>query len=626
MRKEMKKEMTIWQFTGYISAIILILCGITFLLSSCTEEMVPIGGGKNSGKMIEVQFSVNKNARGANEVITRNYSDRQTETVEIPMGDDLFMYATLEEDMGPKLRAEVLLEEGTLIRIVVLKFPSREFVAQSSYTVDGSGNLANGSLSVPEGMYFFHAYSCNSKTFLPSLNDLLETEIITPDEDLIWGTTVAVSILSSSSQVDILLYHKFSRARIEVNSPVYPITNMTNVSLSPGQKIILDCSTSQLLFGREGAPDFPQVFSWSSGFNVNTVYSDYRIVYTDQKLPVTVKIGSLELNGKTFTDLTATFDCLLLENMSYTLKLTIKNGSTWAGSNVYWDGEKLTFDAAGDTRHAGYQGVFFKWGSLIGIQPTRTNHVTIFETGVTAIYFPHFNPTNHELSYWEITPQNFMGMAFPWAYIETAPTPAVPSLLYDRNSKYLSDLPESMYSYEHDISPQGDICKYIGDTGAGPAGYRMPTSNEMGVVHSEFWTDLNPITIAGGWSRKGRYSDFVDYTDHMPDFDFSLSLLDGNIDAGSGRWINDSPYQGGAYYQGAFFPPSGQRDNNGLLKEVCQYGEYWTNSLTYIGGGVYQAYSTKFWWANVTVDQLSTIGTFSSAKPVRCVKKLPNEQ
>ncbi|MDR1881616.1 MAG: hypothetical protein LBR26_02390, partial [Prevotella sp.] len=44
------------------------------------------------------------------------------------------------------------------------------------------------------------------------------------------------------------------------------------------------------------------------------------------------------------------------------------NKKTWAASNIYWDDAngRLTF-AESDTDLAGYQGVYFKWGSLIGV-------------------------------------------------------------------------------------------------------------------------------------------------------------------------------------------------------------------------------------------------------------------
>ena len=45
----------------------------------------------------------------------------------------------------------------------------------------------------------------------------------------------------------------------------------------------------------------------------------------------------------------------------------------WAGSNVYWDGTQLTFDETVVDADAGSdlkQGVFFRWGSLVGVSPS----------------------------------------------------------------------------------------------------------------------------------------------------------------------------------------------------------------------------------------------------------------
>jgi hypothetical protein len=41
----------------------------------------------------------------------------------------------------------------------------------------------------------------------------------------------------------------------------------------------------------------------------------------------------------------------------------------WASSNIYWDGSRLAFDEPYKMGHSAAQGLFFKWGSLVGISP-----------------------------------------------------------------------------------------------------------------------------------------------------------------------------------------------------------------------------------------------------------------
>jgi len=76
--KDMKRDLTKWQFTGYMSAIILILCVFTLLLFSCTEELDPTYIPNDSGKKVAVRFALNGVTYGDSEIVTRR--DMQPET------------------------------------------------------------------------------------------------------------------------------------------------------------------------------------------------------------------------------------------------------------------------------------------------------------------------------------------------------------------------------------------------------------------------------------------------------------------------------------------------------------------------------------------------------------------
>jgi hypothetical protein len=60
---------------------------------------------------------------------------------------------------------------------------------------------------------------------------------------------------------------------------------------------------------------------------------------------------------------------------SYTIavKLYKKTSYKFAGSNIYWNGSELTFFPHGENDYTKYLGVLFKWGSLIGVSPARTD-------------------------------------------------------------------------------------------------------------------------------------------------------------------------------------------------------------------------------------------------------------
>ena len=73
-----------------------------------------------------------------------------------------------------------------------------------------------------------------------------------------------------------------------------------------------------------------------------------------------------------------TYNITLKPNDSDTRITYKKSGTVWAGSNIYWNGTKLTFDAAPvdpsnlttqELTNMKKQGVFFLWGSLIGVSP-----------------------------------------------------------------------------------------------------------------------------------------------------------------------------------------------------------------------------------------------------------------
>jgi hypothetical protein len=58
----------------------------------------------------------------------------------------------------------------------------------------------------------------------------------------------------------------------------------------------------------------------------------------------------------------------LLAEKVYTFTATLKPDK-WASSNVYWNGTNRTFDEGYTIGGAAYQGLFYKWGSLVGISP-----------------------------------------------------------------------------------------------------------------------------------------------------------------------------------------------------------------------------------------------------------------
>lgn len=140
----------------------------------------------------------------------------------------------------------------------------------------------------------------------------------------------------------------------------------------------------------------------------------------------------------------------------------------WAGSNIYWDGTKLTFDGVGVTTRKAYQGVYFQWGSLWGVDPSYRNSSVEWSTS-HVLYNPYSGSYGHSLD----------NSGYAWGTWDRVPDidlpSAPPSGKTYRNRSFLLEV--------HDPSKGiGDICKYLTETGAAPGSptvkWRMPTSQE----------------------------------------------------------------------------------------------------------------------------------------------------
>lgn len=141
--------------------------------------------------------------------------------------------------------------------------------------------------------------------------------------------------------------------------------------------------------------------------------------------------------------------CLKKDGSNMLIKMKYNKG--FAGSNIYWDGSKLTFE---DISHSDtvstkslYQGVFFCWGSLIayGNQAPRSFKFLFSPSG--KIYSDVSFDDNRVLDLPQLAKKG----------------------IQNKTEQYLLQ----HHAPNKDI---GDICKYITDKGWGPPGrWRVPT-------------------------------------------------------------------------------------------------------------------------------------------------------
>lgn len=239
----------------------------------------------------------------------------------------------------------------------------------------------------------------------------------------------------------------------------------------------------------------------------------------------------------------------------------------WAGSNIYWDGTKLTFDDVNDHSHENYQGVFFQWGGLTGIDPSG-KHNSSWSSTTGLVY----------------KPDGGVGVGGLWK-----------SLLRVGDENITSNPPpgkserDRNYLYEnHDpVNGIGDICKYITDQAGGTLHgkkWRMPTSNEF--------------EAAGDYLKSGFWSSKT-----------------SNSNTGTFEHPNEPGYIKTSTGGSTFFPAAGYRTDLGVLYEVGNYGGYWSGSP---GGKTSKTFSYRLYFSSDKV-QPNYSNKRDTAFSVRCV-------
>jgi hypothetical protein len=184
-----------------------------------------------------------------------------------------------------------------------------------------------------------------------------------------------------------------------------------------------------------------------------------------------VKVGSVKIStfAAAFSNQTAAFTPALAAGTSYTLMVSLKK-CVWSRSNIYWDGGKLTFVTdPNDLSKQGYQGVFFKFGSLVGVSPAGNGNFS----GATIVYKPNAIATGNYSS-WSNIPY--------WDSEEDVGAPNISTL-------------------------KGDICRYINSA------YRLPKQGEFS-THNDAWGQ--------DWVAVNSFGEFTS-TDEYGTYDFILN-------------------------------------------------------------------------------------------------------
>jgi uncharacterized protein (TIGR02145 family) len=273
--------------------------------------------------------------------------------------------------------------------------------------------------------------------------------------------------------------------------------------------------------------------------------------------------GYTFLSWKIYLGANNTTNFNIKRNSQYTYTITLKpndtdtritykkSGTVWAGSNIYWDGTKLTFDTETTDANNQKQGVCFQWGSLRGIS-LNSSYVT---------YTPNYNSGNPTESTWT------QG-ATTWGVFYLTD----PGSDYTQTNTFLNDAVQNTDA--NYAAYKGDICQYLSKTGAVSGSWRMPTVKEF---NSEDLADNASVSWTTATTPWAKFGDFASTS--------------GNADGQS------AISNGGTYTvdgSSSKFPASGYRNTDGTLLSVGQYGIYWSSSAYSSTYGYYLTFSSSY--------------------------------
>jgi hypothetical protein len=565
--------------------------GLLFLFGACEKDL---GGGFGDGKKVEIFFSADITSYHTAEDLVRSGGMREPESRTMYINDSIYLLSTLAPDEeettfdGSQLRATTGFMDGQKLCFAAYKLDGTQEGATAIYTYSTVTNKWTS--SAPLGVvsdnsttYRFVAYSNFGETTTPGTS-------IDLTKDLVWGSAEKkIANTEVGRTVNINMLHKFARVKVRVKSGIsgVNITALSGVEIEGGNWTTFEPFDGS--FGTMGSVN--QGVTFTGSFPTAQLESGQRLVFPVSPAPTKVKVGTVKVSAvaTTFSNSTVEFNSALNGGTSYVLEVDVKK-CVWSRSNVYWqevtDDQDpkypgyLTFVPAGnDLTKQGYQGVVFKFGSLVGVSPAQTNGSDVFSGSPVPIYVPIVAATLAN-STWKVVSVNtmkddtdFPTVASNWTW-STIPFMdeqynTAGSVAFGRDNRLvIDDAQNTVLEYQ---GFRGDICQYISKTGAVSGSYRLPTSSEFGPYTTGSWNTLTPN--ADGW-QQGSGLFFTNNSAGKPDGTANLLVAadnNGNVVYGSGinRPIGD-----------VVFPASGLRHGSGSgdLNYVGHYGLYWSGS------------------------------------------------
>jgi hypothetical protein len=535
--------------------------GLVLLFGAC-EKDIPAGGGK--GEKVEILFSINTKSYNTEDNVVRGADMGEAVRTTVPLEDGFYLEAALMPDEEEELRGPVGFTDGQKLCFAAYDLGGAQVGATAVYTYSGGKWVSGSPLGVvPDAVteYRFVAWSYFGETGTPPADGIG----IDPVHDLVWGMSVDTKIEGYSEAertVDINMLHQFARVMVKVRSTSISgadITALSGVQVEGGQLATLTPFDGGISWSGTATQGIDDPFTVVSG---TVRESGYRTV-TPVASPVKVRIGSVQVTGSpVFSNVPVLFNATLDGVTSYTLVVDLVRGYPFAYSNIYYDGTNLTFDRSGATASIAnscyYQGVFFKWGSLIGVSPIGGGDATI-------LYIPNTGNKTWDASK-TISTSSFGN----WAGIPYTTANSSLSSPADKGENFL-------YNHSDFGQYKGDICRYIdGD-------WRMPNGNE--------WASQVGGTVGNGGSGTSKNAAG---TGIMTAWNQYRKIISGGTHIPDSGWVEDGV----------------AKSNTGTGYDL---GNHWSGSAT--GSN---AYMYNF---NGLQNQAGIGGNLREiAGPVRCIR------
>jgi hypothetical protein len=613
---------------------------LSILFVSC-DKSNDFPDNQLSGKLIPVSIRSLEVAGGGEEMEVRSASQREAERVSTAIGDGLLLEMSMErEESALRLVGDGdthSLADNAKFRVIAVlhdNINNNKYVSHGdfTYTTGPTEFHSIAPFHVEAGYsYDFVCISYNDGD-LPATTGYTKGSVLpalsidnhSKENVLWWKNSTAIAISSEEdTYLSITLKQRLAKVRVVLDCSYngWKITNIdASKSITMGSVVN---GTMNLVTGAMGTASGNQTITWPSTLvagdeAIRQPSNGFYVI--PKSVSVTVPAEALTVDGNAnrtkipVTGGTGTFATALVSGGNYKLYVKLKT-PIWARSNIYWDNstQKLTFVPAAanpqdnDDTKRGYQGVFFRFGSLVGISP-----VGDYDDN-TVLYVPYDYPVN---SRWkgrvrtEVKADTDIPAATDnwttWGSntAEATDIPYMDPVNFNEgttawdNAYVIDGLRNTQEKYQ---SLRGDICQYLGATAADTEegrklkGYRLPTANECGQNDVVSWTGRTD-----GWAPAP--GGFPAQTTNDADGTANMISASSNQSYAKNTIMGD-----------VTLPASGCLNATGGLFYVGTYGIYRTGSARGTANGYYLLFKN--------IDLSSTYANVRSyGISVRCVK------